>query len=300
MTMTDVRVISDIGGTSLTNDDITLLKHPLMTGVILFTHNYESRQQLAALTASIHAINPDLMITIDQEGGRVQRLREGFTTLEAMREFGKTYLENPVLAKQQLQQQLTIMIQELKAVGVDATLIPVVDLDYGKSEVTGCRSFGRDPAIVTELATIVIETLHVHGMPATLKHFPGHGFVTADSHKTLPMDSRDLDTLLSDDLVPYAHLLSKVEYVMPALITFPRVDHRPAAFSPLWLSNILRQRLGFSGKIITDDLSMAGAAAMGSYADRAEAAMAAGCDILLVCNNRAGTLEIIEHMEVCL
>ncbi len=295
--MTFAQTIVDVQGLELTPEDKELLEHPSIAGLILFARNYESKAQLLALTRAVHAINPQLMICVDQEGGRVQRFRRGFTELSAMNVFGKRYLADPQLAIDTLKQQLITMIHALQEVGVTATLMPVVDVDYGRSDIIGERSFGRDPLVITQLASTVIDTLHEFGMPATLKHFPGHGFVKVDSHLDLPIDERPFNEIKNNDLVPFAKLLHKADYLMPAHIIYSEVDNRPVGFSPVWIKDILRGEMGYTGKIITDDLSMQGAAVWGDYAGRAQAAIDAGCDLLLVCNNRDGAYQVVEMLE---
>lgn len=291
------KAIVDVAGLTLTAEDKTFLNNPCIGGVILFTRNYDNVAQLRALTEDIRAVNPQLLICVDQEGGRVQRFKKGFSPLKAMHTFGKQYQTHPETAHQLLRTQLLTMIHQLKDAGVDATLMPVVDLDYGRSDIIGERSFGGDPAVVTALAGQVIDTLHEFNMPATIKHFPGHGHVIADSHLALPVDERPLEKIKNKDMVPFINLLHKADYVMPAHIVFPAVDSRPVGFSPIWLKDILRDQLGFKGKIMTDDLSMQGAAAFGDYSARAHAAIDAGCDYLLVCNNRVGAIDVVKTLE---
>lgn len=297
--MTQSSVVLDIAGTILTEEDRELLRHPVISGVILFTRNYESTTQLSQLTHDIHAIRPELQIVVDQEGGRVQRFREGFTELKSMSTFGELYLTDPKQAILALRQQLVSMVEELQSVGVTATLLPVLDLNYGRSWIIGERSFGRDPLVVAALARVLIDTLHSCGMPVTAKHFPGHGFVTLDSHHELPVDDRDFDTLKNNDLRPFSDLIHDCDFIMPAHVVFSAVDALPVGFSPYWLKNVLRKELGFKGKIMTDDLSMKATEVYGDYRARARAAIDAGCDILLVCNNRKGAIQIVETVESC-
>lgn len=292
-------VVLDIAGTTLNEEDRELLRHPVISGVILFTRNYESPIQLTRLTHDIHAIRPELHIVVDQEGGRVQRFREGFVELKAMSTFGELYLTDPEQAVVVLRQQLMTMIKELRSVGVTATLLPVLDLNYGRSWIIGERSFGRDPLVVTALARVLIDTLHSFGMPVTAKHFPGHGFVTLDSHHELPVDDRPFDTLKNNDLRPFFDLIHDCDVIMPAHIVFSAVDALPVGFSPYWLKTILRKELGFKGKIMTDDLSMKATEVYGDYRARARAAIDAGCDILLVCNHREGAIQVVETVESC-
>lgn len=297
MLATRAGIILDISGVVLTAEDRELLTHPLVVGIILFTRNYQSCSQLVQLTNAIKTINPKLLIMVDQEGGRVQRFQEGFTTLKSMSWFGAQYKLMPQLAIKALQAQLNIMIDELYAVGVDMTLMPVLDVDIGISDIIGERSFGSESAVVIKLGQAVIQTLHERQMPVTAKHFPGHGGIAADTHKRLPVDDRDFDTLLKKDLLPFIALKDHIDFIMPAHIIYSKVDDRPAGFSPVWIRDILRKQIGYRGRVMTDDLSMVGAASIGDYAIRAEAAMDAGCDVLLVCNNRFGAIQVLETIE---
>lgn len=299
LTFPNVSVVVDLAGTTLTEEDCDLLGHPAVSGVILFTRNYESRDQLKKLTKSIQKVKNGLRILVDQEGGRVQRFRKDFTELKAMNTFGETYLNNPTDACYALRQQLITMIGELQSVGVTGTLLPVLDLNYGRSAIIGERSFGWDPLVVSALGRVLVDTLHAHSMPVVAKHFPGHGFVTLDSHLELPCDDRDIDTLKNNDLIPFIDLIPYCDYLMPAHIVFPKIDSLPVGFSPVWLNDILRKELGFKGKIITDDLSMKATEIYGDYTARARAAIDAGCDILLVCNNRLGAIQVVEAVAAC-
>ncbi len=290
-------VVLDIESTELTAEDRELLAHPLVVGVILFTRNYQSRRQLKALSDSMKAIKPELMIMVDQEGGRVQRFVDDFTDLKAMSTFGLHYQSDPKHAITALQTQLNIMVDELYAVGVDMTLMPVLDMDTGISEIIGERSFGSLSDVVIALGQTVIQTLHARQMLVTAKHFPGHGGVAADSHVQLPVDERDLQTLLERDMLPFMRLKDQFDFVMPAHIVFSKIDDRPVGFSPVWIQEILRKRIGYRGRVITDDLSMAGAASFGDYVARVRAALDAGCDLLLVCNDRDGAVQVLETAE---
>jgi len=271
----------DIAGTELTGPDRTLLCHPLIGGVILFSRNYASPEQLAKLCAEIHALRtPRLPIAVDHEGGRVQRFREGFTRLPAMRRLGALWDAGEASARKAARGVGYVLAAELRAVGVDLSFTPVLDLDYGSSSVIGDRAFHRDPAVVIKLAEELIAGLHRAGMPACGKHFPGHGYIVADSHVAIPVDERSLLNL-AEDLAPYRHL--KLDGVMPAHVIYPQVDSQPAGFSKLWL-NKLRDEFKFDGVIFSDDLSMEGASVAGGIVERADAAWLAGCDMLLVCN----------------
>lgn len=284
----------DIAGIQLTDADRERLCHPLVGGMILFSRNYASPGQLTGLCAEIHALrSPCLLIAVDHEGGRVQRFREGFTQLPAMRRLGELWDRDQAAARQAAHSIGYVLAAELRARGVDLSFTPVLDLDYGRSGVIGHRAFHRDPAIVVELAGALIEGLHQAGMAACGKHFPGHGFVAADSHVALPVDERSLADL-EEDMQPYRHL--KLDGVMPAHVIYPRVDSRTAGFSPLWLKK-LREELGFDGVIFSDDLSMQGASVAGGIVERAEAAWQAGCDMLLACNAPEAVGELLERWQ---
>lgn len=274
-------VMLDIAGTELTELDRERLSHPLVGGIILFSRNYVSRDQLTALCAEIHALRePRLLIAVDHEGGRVQRFRDGFTRLPAMRRLGELQAQNPAAAEAAAYAVGYVLASELRACGVDFSFTPVLDLDYGQSSVIGDRSLGADPQAVALLANALISGLHAAGMKSCGKHFPGHGHVAADSHVAIPVDERSLDAIQHDIM---AFRLGKVDAVMPAHVIYPAVDSKPAGFSPVWLG-ILRDSLEFDGVIFSDDLSMEGASVAGDIMARADAAWRAGCDMLLVCN----------------
>ena len=287
----------DVAGTALSPDDRDILKHPLISGVILFSRNYESPKQLKALTAVILKTNSALTITVDQEGGRVQRFREGFTELPSMQYWGERYSKDPAQTKKDFAEMLHTMITELRDGGVDRTLVPVMDIDYGHNIVIGHRSFGKTSKIVTELSDFMIDQCHALKMPVTGKHFPGHGFVSADSHLELPIDSRTFAEIEQQDLQPFKRLSQKLDAIMLAHIVYEQCDKNPVCFSHFWIQDILRKQLHFKGLVISDDLSMQAMAKMGSYADRAKRALEAGCDILLVCNAREGVLEILSDSD---
>jgi beta-N-acetylhexosaminidase len=277
----------DIAGTELSPDDIRLLEHPLVGSVLLFTRNYRDPAQVAALTASIRAVrNPHLLIAVDQEGGRVQRFRQGFTRLPAMRLLGRRYDEDKRDALGLAQSVGWLMAAELRAVGVDFSFAPCVDLDYGVSEIIGDRAFHSDPDAVAALAVATLSGMREAGMPSIAKHFPGHGAVVADSHVALPVDRREFADLEAD-LRPYRPLIdNNVAGIMAAHVVFPAVDALPASLSHRWITGVLRGDLGFHGCVFADDLSMAGAAAFGGVEARTELAFAAGCDVLPICNDR--------------
>jgi beta-N-acetylhexosaminidase len=288
----------DVQGIELTAEEREILAHPLVGAVILFTRNFESVEQLQRLVADIHALRtPSLLVTVDQEGGSVQRFREGFTELPSMRTLGYAYDADPQAARQLARQCGWVMAAELLAVGVDLSFAPVVDLDYGVSAVIGDRAFHRDARAVADLAVAFAGGMRHAGMVATAKHFPGHGAVAADSHVAVPVDRRPLADL-DDDIYPYRRLIDNgLTSVMAAHVTFPEVDDRPAGFSSRWLQDELRGRLGFGGAIFSDDLGMAAAAVVGGLAERAWAALEAGCDMLTVCNDREGVLQVIDSLR---
>ena len=271
----------DIAGCEISDLDRQRLAHPLVGGVILFTRNFSSPEQLQLLCAELHALrSPRLLLAVDHEGGRVQRFRPGFARIPAMRRCGELWDLDRVKALTVTRNIGFVLAAELRAHGLDLSFTPDLDLDYGRSAVIGDRAFHRDPKVVAALADALIEGLRQAGMAACGKHFPGHGFVAADSHIDIPVDQRSL-VELEEDLQPYRNL--KLDAVMPAHVIYPQIDTRPAGFSPVWL-NILRKELNFDGVIFSDDLSMQGASVAGGIIERAEAAWAAGCDMLLVCN----------------
>lgn len=289
--------IVNVEGCALTNEDRELIQHPGVAGIILFARNYENHAQLRALTADINKTRDSLFITVDQEGGRVQRFLDGFTRLPSMQHWGELYQKNPHDAQTQLQTITHTMVSELKAVGVHMSLVPVLDVDQGISAVIGERSFGSNPQQVVALAKTVIATMHAAGMPTLGKHFPGHGGVAADSHQDLPIDQRDRQTINKCDLMPFIQLSARLDAVMPAHVIYNAFDPNPASFSPYWLNVVLRQQLQFNGVVISDDLTMQGAAAMGSYPERAQKALAAGCDLVMVCNNRDGATAVLDTLQ---
>ena len=282
----------DIAGLQLTELDRERLSHPLVGGLILFARNYQSPQQLSELTAEVHALrSPPLLIAIDHEGGRVQRCREGFTRLPPMRRLGELWDRNPQQALEAAGLTGYVLAAELVAKGVDLSFTPVLDLDWGHSAVVGDRSFHRDPGVVTRLAGQLIGGLHQAGMKACGKHFPGHGWAEADSHVAMPVDGRSMDEL-ETDIAPYRRL--PLDAIMPAHVIYPRVDSRPAGFSPVWIGK-LRVDIGFDGVVFSDDLSMEGASVAGDIVHRVEAAWNAGCDMLLVCNAPRKAAEVLDR-----
>lgn len=272
----------DIGGTWLTAEDRQLLRQPQVGGLILFARNVDHPRQVLDLCRAVRSERPDLLIAVDQEGGRVQRLRQGFVRLPAMREFAH-HSDAVELARA----CGWLMATEVLAAGLDFSFAPVLDLDHQRSAVIGARAFEAAPERAADLAAAFIGGMHAAGMSATGKHFPGHGWAEADSHVAIPRDERSLEEIRQCDLLPFRRLASTLDAVMPAHVIYPQVDSQPAGFSQRWLQEVLRGELGFSGVIFSDDLSMAGAHVAGDAAARIEAALSAGCDMGLVCNDRA-------------
>lgn len=275
----------DIAGTWLTAEDRHLLRQPQVGGLILFARNIEHPRQVRDLCASIRALRPGLILAVDQEGGRVQRLRQGFVRLPAMGRIAEVAEGEAACALAMACGW--VMATEVLAAGLDLSFAPVLDLDHGRSAVIGARSFAGNAALATALAGAFIDGMNEAGMAACGKHFPGHGWAEADSHVAIPVDERELATLRAGDMQPFIQLRSRLAAVMPAHVIYPAVDTAPAGFSRRWLQDILRGELGFDGVIFSDDLSMAGAHVAGDAAARIEAALSAGCDMGLVCNDRA-------------
>ncbi|CAA6823571.1 MAG: Beta N-acetyl-glucosaminidase (EC [uncultured Thiotrichaceae bacterium] len=284
----------------LTEQDKDILRHPLVGGLILFARNYENAQQVAELTKSIREVRADdFLIAVDQEGGRVQRFREEFSSLPPLKTLGDLYSKNSELAGLFAFQHGWLMATEVQSVGVDFSFAPVLDIDCGISDVIGDRSFGGDPDVVSELGKHYISGMRQAGMAATGKHFPGHGAIKEDSHIACPVDDRSLDQLLNNDIKPFSDTMRDgLDAVMPSHVIYPEIDERPAGFSTVWIQDILRARLGFDGVVFSDDLGMEGASFAGAYADRAKAALRAGCDMVLACNNRSGVENILDNLAV--
>jgi beta-N-acetylhexosaminidase len=294
-------LIIDIAGLALTKKDRQRLKHPLVGGLILFARNWQDRAQLTALCADIKKLRRDLLICVDHEGGRVQRFKtDGFTHLPPMRALGELWLKQPMEALNAATACGYVLGAELRACGVDLSFTPVLDLDYGESGVIGDRAFARDPRVVALLAKSLMQGLLQSGMANCGKHFPGHGFVKADSHTDVPVDKRSLKAILADDAAPYRWLNNVTASVMPAHVIYPKVDARPAGFSSTWLNDVLRGRMGFGGAIFSDDLSMAGARLIDgravSYTEAALAALTAGCDMVLLCNQSVGEGQPVDEL----
>ena len=278
-------VMLDVEGTTLTEDDVRRLAHPMTGGVILFARHYENRAQLVALTDAIRNVREDLLIAVDHEGGRVQRFRtDGFTVLPAMRRLGELWDRDVLQAMKVATAVGYILAAELRACGIDMSFTPVLDLDYGRSKVIGDRAFHHDPRVVTLLAKSLDHGLALAGMANCGKHFPGHGYALADSHVALPVDDRPLERILEQDAAPYDWLGMACSAVIPAHVIYSQVDPKPAGFSKVWLETILRGKLRFTGAIFSDDLSMEAARAGGSLTEAAQAALEAGCDMVLICN----------------
>lgn len=294
-------LIVDVAGPELNAADRRRLVDPLVGGVIHFARNWQDRAQMSALNAEIKAMRPDMLIGVDHEGGRVQRFRsDGFTRLPSMRALGERWMKDPLRATQMATACGYVLAAELRSCGVDFSFTPVLDLDYGESSVIGDRSFHRDPRVVALLAKSLMHGLLLAGMANCGKHFPGHGFVKADSHVAVPVDRRGLKSILADDARPYQWLAGALTAVMPAHVIYPKVDARPAGFSSKWLREILRGKLGFDGAIFSDDLSMEAARRIDgqllSYTDAALAALEAGCDLALLCNQSVGAGSALDEL----
>jgi beta-N-acetylhexosaminidase len=288
----------DVQGTSLTQEDRDLLANPLVGGLILFTRNFASIEQLEELIRDARSVRtPPLLIGVDHEGGRVQRFRKEFTVMPSMRTIGREFDIDQAAGKQLARQCGWLLAAELRAVGIDISFAPVVDLDYGVSSVIGDRAFHKDPRVVAELAIAFLSGMRDAGMIGTAKHFPGHGAVAPDSHVAMPVDRRELVDL-DKDLYPYQRLIDNgLASIMAAHVVFSAVDPLPAGFSRRWLQDELRGRMGFTGAIFSDDLNMAGAGIVGDMPERVRAALQAGCDMVPVCNNRQGVLQVIESLQ---
>jgi len=292
-------VMLDVEGLVLTDVERERLRHPLVGGVILFSRNYESPEQLAALTRDIAAQRaPALLITVDHEGGRVQRFRDGFCRLPTMRALGELWDQDRSLALVRARDTGWVLAGELVQQGVELSYTPVLDLDYGVSRVIGDRAFHRDPEAVVTLASALIDGLADAGMACVGKHFPGHGFVEADSHVDTPRDSRPFEAIWAADIHPFRQLAARLAGIMPAHVIYDAVDSRPAGFSQFWLQDVLRGRLGYQGIIFSDDLTMEAATEAGDIVSRAAAAHAAGCDMVLVCNRPDLNEQLLAQWQV--
>ena len=287
----------DLEGLELSSDEKDLLLQQEVGGVIFFARNIESKTQFLSLIAQVRALRPELLLAIDQEGGRVQRLRDGYTVLPPMQMLGDIVSTNPDYGEHLCRECGWLMAVEIIASGLDFSFAPVLDLDQDSCAVISDRAFHHDPQLAIKALRPFIEGMNEAGMGATGKHFPGHGGVCEDSHLETPQDKRTLDDLLAHDIIPFAELSDKLAAIMLAHIVYPRVDSRPAGFSRVWLQDVLREKLDFKGVIFSDDLSMKGADIEGGYSEKVRAALAAGCDMVLVCNHREGALEVIETLR---
>ena len=292
-------IMLDLRGLTLDAEERELLRHPRVGGVILFSRNYENRAQLKRLVTDIHQLrSPNLLVAVDHEGGRVQRFRDEFTALPACRFYGDVYDQDKKRARRLARHAGWLMAAELRSVGVDFSFAPVLDVDAGVSDVIDDRAFHRHPQAVADLAHAWMSGMKQAGMSATGKHFPGHGSVKADSHVDFPVDDRPLADIRAFDLVAFERAVHYgLAAMMPAHVIYPQVDDRPAGFSRIWLQEILRGDLDFRGVIFSDDLSMAAASAGGDIVERAALAVEAGCDMVLVCNDREAAVKLVDQFD---
>ena len=292
-------VMLDLAGLRLAAEEKERLRHPAVGGVILFARNFESPRQLSALTAEIRELRrPELLIGVDHEGGRVQRFQQGFTRIPAMRLLGTRWESDSAGARALAEATGYVIAVELRSHGIDFSFAPVLDVDFGSSSVIGDRAFSDEPGAIAELGGAFIAGVTAGGAASVGKHFPGHGYVRADSHVAVPVDERELVEIEAADLLPYRELIKQgLRGIMPAHVIYPKVDKRPAGFSPVWLKDVLRGRLGFGGMIFSDDLSMEGASVAGGVVERAQAALAAGCDMILVCNAPQAAAEVLDGLK---
>ena len=292
-------VMLDIAGCTLESEERERLCHPQVGGIVLFSRNYSDPGQLAELCREIHALrDPRLVIAVDQEGGRVQRFREGFQPLPAMGHLGDLYDDEPREALRLAEEFAWMMATELLCSGVDLSFAPVLDLANPVSSVIGDRAFHRDPEAVCHLGNAWVRGMRRAGMEAVGKHFPGHGSVEGDSHHVMPFDRRAFAEIEALDLVPFRRVIAThLAGIMMAHVIYDAVDDRAAGYSRYWIETVLRDRFGFEGIVFSDDLSMSGAESVGGYPERASAALGAGCDILLVCNNPEGADQVLESLD---
>jgi beta-N-acetylhexosaminidase len=288
----------DVAGLELTDEERDFLKNPLVGAVILFSRNYANPAQLRALTADIRRLrDPQLLIAVDHEGGRVQRFRDGFTAVPPMRVLGQAWERNREEGLELARAAGQIIGCELAASGVDFSFTPVLDIDYGASAVIGDRALSRQPETIAALAGALMQGLADAGMAAVGKHFPGHGYAAADSHVAIPVDDREWQDIEREDIAPYRALIPQgLAAIMPAHVIYPRVDPQPAGFSAFWIREVLRRRLGFDGLVFSDDLSMEGASVAGDMPSRARAAFAADCDMVLVCNAPDAARQLVQAL----
>ena len=291
------RLMIDIEGLFLSDEDISLIESPHVGGIILFERNFQSRQQLESLCSSIRSIKQEILIAVDHEGGRVQRFKKEFTQIPSMQSLGDFVKKNSDEGLSLAEDIGWLLASELISSGIDISFAPVLDLDRNTSSIIGNRSFGEDPQLVIDTSQALIKGMKNAGMASTGKHFPGHGGVEADSHLEAAKDLRELEELYDCDLKPYIVLQEALQGIMSAHLTFPNIDSDSVGFSYFWLTTILREQIGFSGVIFSDDLSMKGADVAGNFSDKAQMALEAGCDMILVCNNRKGSKEVIKYLE---
>jgi beta-N-acetylhexosaminidase len=288
----------DVCGLELSSEERRLLASPVVGGLILFARNYQDPEQLRSLIADIRQCAPEIIIAVDHEGGRVQRFKEGFTKIPSMGSLDKIYKIDPQLACKQAKELGWLFAAELASFDIDISFAPVLDRDYGVSEVIGDRAFSADSQSIIEMSTALIEGMREAGMASTGKHFPGHGAVAADSHLEIPVDKRSLADIKHNDMSIFASVIDKgLDAIMPAHVIYEQIDDSPAGFSQTWMKDILRNELSFDGVIFSDDLSMEGATVAGGFTQRADAAISAGCDMVLVCNNPAAAEEVRIHLE---
>lgn len=287
----------DVEGTVLSAQERERIAHPGVGGVILFARNIQDTDQVRGLIAAMREVRPELIVAVDQEGGRVQRVKQGVTLLPPLARLGRWWDENPVQAMQGAREWGWLMAAEMLALGFDISFAPVLDLNVGRSRVIGDRAFHGTPQAVVALARSYIAGMHEAGMAATGKHFPGHGWVEADSHHAIPVDERSEADIRAQDLQTFAQLARDLDAVMPAHVIYQQVDAQPAGFSRYWLQQVLRSELRFEGVIFSDDLTMEGASVAGGFGERAAAALAAGCDMVLVCNNPAGAQTVLDYLD---
>ena len=292
-------IMLDLRGPTLEPDEVEILKHPQVGGVILFARNYESVEQIQSLTAAIHKVrDPQLLIAVDHEGGRVQRFRDGFTHLPPCHLIGECFDRDQVQGLQLAEQAGWLMAAELSAVGVDFSFAPVLDLYKGISQVIGDRAFHSDPDSAAILARRYMQGMGRAGMAAVGKHFPGHGSIKEDSHIATPIDRRRYEDIAMEDMITFQRLINaELAAIMPAHVIYPDVDDKPAGFSEIWLKKILRQQLGFKGTIFSDDISMAGAEVAGDFLDRTHLALKAGCDMVLICNQQKEAIKVLQELD---
>ena len=296
-------LIVDIAGTELSKEDEELLMHPMIGGVVLFSRNYVSKSQLKSLTLQIKKLTRknSLLICVDHEGGRIQRFEKDFTKLPSLQSFGDEWKSNDSrsisLALQKAFDASKILASELKEVGIDFSFTPVLDINWGKSVVIGDRSISIDPYIVFSVATMIVNGLRSQGMKNCGKHYPGHGWAQADSHLDKVIDNRNLTKIYETDLLPYRMLskLNILDSIMPAHVIYSKVDSKPAGFSEVWLNDVLKKQIKFDGLIISDDLSMKAAELYGSVLDRVQLCFKAGCDSILLCNDRKSVVKVLDE-----